>query len=150
MDGFKGCAKFSSEEVKVAISNYEEIKNHLEKIIKDKVSQAEEDFKPSWWEKLWGIKSLKEKYKNRNSWTFRSYRTWLFFEGYFTLSDLVERDKDLVKLLCTDYDIDLDLWEEEYKQLKCLINGDPLYLNLKQSGFVGKFKNLKLTKEITQ
>lgn len=134
---FKGMALYNIDEIRSALEEYRTSISEVEAIIREKVAQAELDWKPTWWQKLWGVKTLEEYWGCSDSW--RSYYNFLYEEVLITFSI---DEFNMIEYIGGEYFcMNLDNWSSEYNQIKNLFNGGKeCYLNPNQAAFVNKFK----------
>ena len=139
---FKGMALYSVDEIGSALEEYRSSINEVKAIIREKVAQAELDWKPTWWNKLWGVKTLEQHWKNDKMWEgliMQGYWSFLYSNDFITFNE-----DELSKLIYVDgkeFSMELSYWLSEYYQIKALFNGGKeCYLNPNQAAFVNKFK----------
>jgi hypothetical protein len=134
---FKGMALYNIDEIRSALEEYRTSINEVKAIIRGKVAQAELDWKPSRWQKLWGIKTLEQYWKSDTMW--RGYWSFICTESLITFK---EYEWEMLRYVDGDYfTMRLDNWLTEYNQIKSLFKGGKeCYLNPNQAAFVNKFK----------
>lgn len=134
---FKGMALYNIDEIGSALEEYRTSINEMEAIIREKVAQAELDWKPTRWQRLWGVKTLEEYWGCSDSW--RSYYNFLYKEVLITFS--VDEFNMMEHIDGKYFCMNLGNWLTEYNQIKNLFNGGKeCYLNPNQAEFVNKFK----------
>ena len=133
---FKGMALYNVDEIRSALEEYRTYINEVKAIIRGKIVQAELDWKPTWWQKLWGVKTLKKVYIRQ---TFHwGYEYFLIQYKFITFN---EEEEALLEIVGAIGYMDFPLWSSEYNQIKNLFNGGKeCYLNPNQAAFVNKFK----------
>jgi hypothetical protein len=137
---FKGMALYGVEEIGSALEEYRTSVNEVKAIIREKVAQAELDWKPTWWQKLWGVKTLEQYWKSNTMW--QGYWGFLDSEGFVTFNE--DEVSKLTYVDGRDFNMVFYYWSSEYNQIKNLYNGGKeCYLNPNQAAFVNKFKGGK-------
>jgi len=134
---FKGMALYNKDEIGSALEEYRTSINEVKAIIRGKVAQAELDWKPTRWQKLWGVKTLKQYWQSDTMW--RGYWNFLYKDGIISFN---EYELEMLRYLEGSYfSMRLDTWLNEYNQIKNLFNGGKeCYLNPNQAAFVNRFK----------
>jgi hypothetical protein len=139
MSEFLGMALYTKDEIGSAISNYLVRSGNADEVLKSCVRDAEKNWTPSWWDKLWGVTTLYDKYKGCATWG--DYAKWLSSEGYMVFT---EEQKEIIKVFTYEsmFTFNTSLLESTYKQVKNLTNGGKdCYLNPSQAQFVNYFKS---------
>ena len=136
MSEFLGMALYKEEEIRSALDNFREVYNKVNKMFKDKISVAENNYTPTRWGRFWYGATLKDYYRGNNNW--QTYYSWLEEGGFITFT---EEELVLVFKVNTSCRFYMDKFETEYRQVKDLFNGGKdVYLNPQQARMVNKFK----------
>ncbi|BAV80812.1 hypothetical protein [Vibrio phage RYC] len=78
--------KYNSEPLKRALQNFDNLFDDHQAILKDLVKACEEDFVPSRFQRLRGIKTLRDLYRSQEYCRW-GYRSFLYYKGYYTLDN---------------------------------------------------------------
>jgi hypothetical protein len=135
MTDFRGMAVYNVDEIRSALERYETAIGAVEIIIQEKVKQAELEWQPTWWQKIRGVKTLREEFQNKDNWW--SYNRYLDMYDYIKFNE-----EQLLLLRYLEYSwASYSGWEGEYIEIKALFNGGKeCYLNPSQAAFVNTFK----------
>lgn len=135
MNDFKGMTTYTSNQVKNAIDGYQQALDRVRNLDKKNWEIASEKFSPSWWQRLWGVKTLEDYYLHSDSWLH--IIKFAKCEGY--LSDTVYRGD------FADRFGDLTYWESEVNRLIALsFSQRDVYVTPKQSIFINKFTEYRV------
>lgn len=139
MSEFLGMALYTKEEIGSAIDNYKTGLESAKTLLEDLINNAENKWHPSWWDKLWRIETLREKYSDGRSWF--NYTSWLLNYDYMEFDNETKETFSPYDFNST-FTYNLSYWGAEYTQIRSLFNGGKdCYLNPNQAKFVNYFKD---------
>lgn len=139
MSEFMGMAIYTKEDIGCALKNYKTNHAKAEYILKDAVTRAELNYKPTWMDRvLYRATDLYKKYQSADQ--YDNYEFWLQSKGLLKFSEV---DSKFIGIFIHSYFFHLDLSNcgNEYNQIRNLYNGGKdCYLNPRQASFVNRFK----------
>ena len=137
MSEFTGMALYTKDEIGRALKSYAKEVHWADNLLQTKTKFAEDNFKPSWWQKLFKI-TLKD--THMDSW--KTYYEHLYDKGYYTFSEEEFKRIKYLNAYKNFYYFGNWRFEDECEQVKNLYDGGKdCYLNPNQSAFVNEWKN---------
>lgn len=137
-----GLARLDQSTVQRAVRNYEELKESVDYAMTFKRSEAQKAFKPTFWQKLTGVRSLYKQYLQEDGGyhkVFNHYYSYLLNQGLITLT-AKER-----KTLNTIYNLGImkyEIWKNEYQSLNDMSDSDYIMANSQCCSFVRTFEGV--------
>lgn len=141
---FKGVTKVDSDKVLVACTNFKIFVAVAEAVIQQKVKEVEDEWEPSFLDKVFKNVTLKDKYNKTDRWM--TYEGWLMV-NHKLYEKFTTKQRDLIELH-SSYKFKskwFNVWayNEEYNEVKALNGGcRDCYLTPEQAKFVDIYSQI--------
>lgn len=143
MSEFIGMALYSQSDIKAALTNYKIGLDRAKVLLAKLIKEAEDNWQPSWWDKLRGVRKFNDKKYDKD---------YFNYIGYMNHKGLLDLDKPewgnilpYLRMNFTGWRIWTNQLEPEFHQITNLYgSGRDCYLTPAQAKFVNKFKDMEV------